>query len=476
VTEHGILPGLWPIQGDGVLARQGDLVLLIHPGGGSFTDRLLEVLADAARTGASGLEFTARVAAEFDSAAAAADRVDELGPAVVAFGPADGGTAVAVYGHGWAEVTTARGTQRLSAGEPHGRLRGVLPSTLIAVQAGVQDVAGPAETDPYLRLADGVVRAVALLYAPAEVAGGALDRARPAAVDHGFAPDAIGVPASSPSAPAPLAEPSPPPAIPVAESAPAPEPALDQSLQVASEPYRDQSEEPEPEYRATRIESAMSAHPASPPVPDRYAEAPPLPADPYAAQPPVPDPYGGSPDGAQQRGFVSVPFGAGPPDAMGEMAAPMVDGVYCQNGHFNDPDAPDCAVCGLSIGHAMRQKGHRPPLGVLVLGDGSVCQLDMDYVIGREPTLDTEVAEGRARPLRLMDASGVVSRMHARVELDGWHVFITDLNSANGTQVLVPGERNPVYLQPGVRTPLAAGTQIRLGGEYGLQYDSHRQQ
>lgn len=476
MTEHGILPGLWPIQGDGVLARQGDLVLLIHPGGGSFTDRLLELLADAARTGASGLEFTARVAAEFDSAAAAADRVDELGPAVVAFGPADGGTAVAVYGHGWAEVTTARGTQRLSAGEPHGRLRGVLPSTLIAVQAGVQDVAGPAETDPYLRLADGVVRAVALLYAPAEVAAGAFDRARPAAVDHGFAPDSTGVPASSPSAPAPLAELSPPPAIPVAKSAPAPEPAPDQSLQAGSEPYRDQSEEREPEYRATRIESAMSAHPASPPVPDRYAEAPPLPADPYAAQPPVPDPYGGSPDDAQQRDFVSVPFGAGPPDAMGEMAAPMVDGVYCQHGHFNDPDAPDCAVCGSSIGHAMRQKGNRPPLGVLVLGDGSVCQLDMDYVIGREPTLDTEVAEGRARPLRLMDASGVVSRMHARVELDGWHVFITDLNSANGTQVLVPGERNPVYLQPGVRTPLAAGTQIRLGGEYGLQYDSHRQQ
>jgi hypothetical protein len=463
VTEHGILPGLWPIQGDGVLARQGDLVLLIHPGGGSFTDRLLELLADAARTGASGLEFTARVAAEFDSAAAAADRVDELGPAVVAFGPADGGTAVAVYGHGWAEVTTARGTQRLSAGEPHGRLRGVLPSTLIAVQAGVQDVAGPAETDPYLRLADGVVRAVALLYAPAEVAAGALDRARPAAVDHGFAPDATGVPASSPPAPAPLAE---PPVIPVAEWAPAPEPAPDQGLQAASEPYRDQSAQPEPEYRATRIESAMPGHPASPPVPDPYAEAPPLPG---AGQPGT-----GQPGAGPARD--PLPFGAGPPDAMGEMAAPMVDGVYCQNGHFNDPDVPDCAVCGLSIGHAMRQKGNRPPLGVLVLGDGSVCQLDMDYVIGREPTLDTEVAEGRARPLRLMDASGVVSRMHARVELDGWHVFITDLNSANGTQVLVPGERNPVYLQPGVRTPLAAGTQIRLGGEYGLQYDSHRQQ
>jgi hypothetical protein len=175
-----------------------------------------------------------------------------------------------------------------------------------------------------------------------------------------------------------------------------------------------------------------------------------------------------------------LPLGAEPPEAkdlgLVEMPSAQVEGVYCKNGHFNDPEARYCAVCGISMGQLtkIRQKGNRPPLGVLILADGSVCQLDADYVIGREPTLDSAVADGRARPLRLMDASGVVSRIHARVELDGWQVFLTDLNSANGTQVLMPGERNPVNLQPGVRTPLAAGAQIRLGGEYGLQYDSHR--
>jgi hypothetical protein len=175
-----------------------------------------------------------------------------------------------------------------------------------------------------------------------------------------------------------------------------------------------------------------------------------------------------------------LPLGAEPPEArdlgLVEMPSAQVEGVYCKNGHFNDPEARYCAVCGISMGQLtkIRQKGNRPPLGVLVLSDGSVCQLDADYVIGREPTLDSAVAEGRARPLRLMGASGVVSRIHARVELDGWQVYICDLNSANGTQVLQPGERNPVSLQPGVRTPLMAGAQIRLGGEYGLQYDSHR--
>ena len=60
-----------------------------------------------------------------------------------------------------------------------------------------------------------------------------------------------------------------------------------------------------------------------------------------------------------------------------------------------------------------------------------------------------------------------MSRIHARVELDGWQVFITDLKSANGTEVLLPGDRNPTSLQPGVRLPLMAGTQIRLAANTG---------
>ena len=78
MTGHGVLPGLWPIQGDGVLARQGDLVLLIHPAGGPFTDRLLGLLADSARAGQDGLRFTELVSAEFDADAAAAG--DRPGP------------------------------------------------------------------------------------------------------------------------------------------------------------------------------------------------------------------------------------------------------------------------------------------------------------------------------------------------------------------------------------------------------------
>jgi hypothetical protein len=554
VTEHGVLPGLWPIHGDGVLARQGDLVLLIHPAGGAFTDRLIDLLANVARAGGNGLRFTDLVSAEFDADASAAGITAGPGPAVVAFGPAGGGTAVAVYGTGWAEVTTAYGEQRLTTGEPYGRLRCVLPSTLIKVRAGVQPVADDPETDPYLRLADGIVRAVALIYAPAEITAEAADQARSAIPAPEVTPAAPAIPAAEqggeqggeqgaeqPAEQPPAAaeqeaeQPAEQEAEQPAERPPAvPEPVFGQVQQAEPEPYAGQIEEPEPGYHATRVERAApmpSARPAPPdpygsqppppelnpypvPAPEPYAaQAPPLAPDPYADQglQPAPGPAGGplaagplaagplagGPPGGPPPDFISIslvpdqpgggvpqrdplPLGAEPPEAKDlgliEMPSAQIEGVYCKNGHFNDPEARYCAVCGISMGQLtkIRQKGNRPPLGVLVLGDGSVCQLDADYVIGREPTLDSAVAEGRARPLRLMGASGVVSRIHARVELDGWQVYITDLNSANGTQVLLPGERTPANLQPGVRTPLVAGTQIRLGGEYGLQYDSHR--
>jgi hypothetical protein len=88
MNEHGVLPGLWPIHGDGILARRGDLVLLIHPAGGAFTDRLLDLLADTAQAGESGLRFADLVSAEFDADTAAADTaVDEQSRVVVAFGP-----------------------------------------------------------------------------------------------------------------------------------------------------------------------------------------------------------------------------------------------------------------------------------------------------------------------------------------------------------------------------------------------------
>ena len=126
--------------------------------------------------------------------------------------------------------------------------------------------------------------------------------------------------------------------------------------------------------------------------------------------------------------------------------------MYCKNGHFDDPEALFCAICGISMNQQtlVPRPGERPPLGVLLLDDGSVFQLDSDYVVGREPSLDSSVAAGKARPLRVADDTGIVSRVHARVQLDGWRVLVTDLGSANGTRVLLPGHPADQQLVPQV--------------------------
>ena len=102
------------------------------------------------------------------------------------------------------------------------------------------------------------------------------------------------------------------------------------------------------------------------------------------------------------------------------------------------------------------------PLGVLVLDDGTRFALDADYVIGREPGLDTDVAAGRARPLRIADPEGTVSRLHLRVSVTGDQVAVSDLGSGNGS-VLHPPAGEPVRLTPNEPTVIEPGARISVG-------------
>jgi hypothetical protein len=150
----------------------------------------------------------------------------------------------------------------------------------------------------------------------------------------------------------------------------------------------------------------------------------------------------------------------------------MVDGVLCIREHFNDPGALRCRECGMSMDQLPRtfQRRERPPLGVLVVDDGSRFTLDGDYIVGREPLLDGDVIAGRARPLQVVDPDGSVSRLHMRISLVGWQVEISDLGSVNGSVLhsadgehgLVPFE--PTVIEPGVRIGI---------GRRSLQYLSY---
>jgi hypothetical protein len=146
----------------------------------------------------------------------------------------------------------------------------------------------------------------------------------------------------------------------------------------------------------------------------------------------------------------------------------MVRGITCARGHFNNPRALYCGICGLAMvqNSIILVDGPRPPLGVLLSDAGMAYSLDADYILGRAPELTEDVASGRARPLKVDDGTGKISRVHARVTLHDWDVVITDLGSHNGTSVFNPGATSwrtlradePFVLLPGGRLVIGQST------------------
>ena len=499
----GHAPGLFPVPGDGGLARHRDLILLCGLEDGQAADDLLDLLEQAAAAGSDGRHFTDAVAEVLESA----DRADS----VLAFGPAGPGVAVMVSGSAWADVTTADGTVRIEAGHPRMLLRGTVRSPVTEVRGGLSPAdSGGARTDRFSRLDTGTVRAGGLSFradgpnwqqASSRVDSAAAG-ARPAAA---AAEQRPGVPAAGPAAGRPAAaraaqpsgEPAPPDGPPPsAPPAPAPGGAETELPAAPERPATDFRSTPSPTDPGAAQAGGLPSGGAAPGTAEDLGRQV---TEPPETQPPQVRPAEAE---ARQAFDPAQPFeavilldaGAGsgfdapvreplarvrdmPPGSRSYvLAGPIVRGVYCKNGHFDDPEARFCAICGISMNQQtlIPGPGERPPLGVMLLDDGSVFQLDGDYVLGREPTLESSVAEGGAKPLRISDESGVVSRVHARVHLDGWRVLVTDLGSANGTRVLLAGQQPPGQeIAPQVPVVLTAGSQVDLGGR-GFRYESHR--
>ncbi len=154
----------------------------------------------------------------------------------------------------------------------------------------------------------------------------------------------------------------------------------------------------------------------------------------------------------------------------------LVKGIICKRGHFNDPGAAFCGVCGISMVQQTHQlvDGVRPPLGVLVLDDGSTFSVDDHYVIGREPEGDPRVHGAEARPLVLTDVEGTVSRTHALLSIVGWDVQLTDLGSSNGTYITAPNASSSTALPRHQAVKISPGTRIVMGSRT-LVFDAHNQ-
>jgi FHA domain len=251
------------------------------------------------------------------------------------------------------------------------------------------------------------------------------------------------------------------------EGSAGPEAAVDMPLQEAGEPTDDERPDDRPAEAAL---AGGSAQPAPPP--DRWpGQGPAVPA--FES---VVISLGAAGDGREEslRPPLPVASEASHRRSAG-VSGPIVRGVYCKNGHFDDPRALFCVVCGINMVQQtpVLTEGPRPPLGVLVLDDGSAFQLDADYVLGREPTHDLDVDSGRLRGIVLSDEDTSVSRAHARIELRQWDVVLIDNGSANGTYVAGENEQSWTPLPPGKPHVLTSGTRIRLGSRT-LAFSSYR--
>ena len=154
----------------------------------------------------------------------------------------------------------------------------------------------------------------------------------------------------------------------------------------------------------------------------------------------------------------------------------MVLGVTCPLGHHNHPEASFCTQCGTKMvqsGTTVLLNGPRPPLGILVVDDGTTYSLNEDLIIGREPTSHADVERGLATPMILSDESLALSRQHARIVLDDWTVSLVDLLSSNGTFLSRADQDGGwAQLEKGGTIELLPGDRIRIGGRT-IQVEIH---
>ena len=149
-----------------------------------------------------------------------------------------------------------------------------------------------------------------------------------------------------------------------------------------------------------------------------------------------------------------------------------VMGFKCARAHLNDPRVSFCSVCGIRMDQmtGVLAEGVRPPLGLLIIDDGTTFVLDADCVIGRDPEKSDAAREG-LRPIRLIDNSGGMSRAHAEIRLQDWDVAIVDRGSTNGTHIRLPGTHDWLRLAPHQPQVLVPGAEVMIGNRV-ISFDS----
>jgi hypothetical protein len=156
---------------------------------------------------------------------------------------------------------------------------------------------------------------------------------------------------------------------------------------------------------------------------------------------------------------------ARPPMGAPAAVQTLIQAVHCPHGHPNPAESVTCRLCGAEVPSQSAVTVPRPLLGALVgvdvpEGAPALIELDRSLVLGRKPFVD-EVTSSVPRLVVVDSPDGGISRQHAKVVLDGWHVLVADLGSRYGTVVQLPAE-DPVLLHPNSPVMITPGTTVTL--------------
>jgi hypothetical protein len=438
------------VPGDGIVARFQGAVLVV-PFDGPVDEAALDRLLAACGAGPLG----PRLAAVRDAAAPGV-------PSFALVAEADGGLAVHVEGDAQAAISGAAPVLHLSGRAPG--WSNVFREPFAALAVGRVADGDLYEPPSRLDLQAGIVAGAGALLVPARASSSAL---KPAAA-HSTPTDSPARPSAAIPQPAPPPTPAEPIAIALAEPGSPPTSAELIATALAESAPQSPTATPFPPADPTAAAGAPIPAPAGMGTPAQ----PNVPVEPVTvarAQPVLPVQSPSAPTMTAPASVVE-PAATMAPDLRADPPAPAepmpveVWGIRCKKGHFNDPEARYCAMCGIHMvqDKAVRVKGQRPVLGYLVFDDGKTYKLDSDYVIGRDPHGDDAVQRGEARPLVFGAGDDVISDVHARITLRDWDVLVADCGSLYGTYVWAPGTAEWRRLADDQPVTLAAGSQVML--------------
>ena len=150
---------------------------------------------------------------------------------------------------------------------------------------------------------------------------------------------------------------------------------------------------------------------------------------------------------------------------------PTVPAVRCVAGHLNPPDADRCRVCPADVPQQESFTAVRPTLGALRLSTGDSVPLDRGVILGRAPRAAEHDESSRPNVVKLASPGHDISRTHLEVRIEGWQVFVVDLDSTNGTSVTLPGE-TPRTLLANDQALIEPGTVVELADEVTFTFEA----